>query len=132
VLLAQVQVSIADLQEAHMRLLAGGCRHHIVVGAHLTHQAGALAAANLVDVAVSQDDEQPGPQVGAGCPAVDLADRARKALLDQIVGAVGFAREVARIATQPGNFGLDEIDRPLHMPSLARAVVAAAADTYPT
>ena len=61
-----------------------------------------------------------------------LRDRARKTLLDQIVGAVGFARQVARIATQPGNFGLDEIDRPLHMSSLARAVVTAAAGTHPT
>jgi hypothetical protein len=63
--------------------------------------------ANVIDVLIVQDGEQPSPQVGAFLPQVLLGNGAHQAILDEIVGGDLITGQRPRIAPQAGDNGFD-------------------------
>jgi hypothetical protein len=57
---------------------------------------------------VAQDRQEPRPQIGARLPAVEVADSAEQAFLNQIVREGTVVRHEESEATQPWNLGGDE------------------------
>jgi hypothetical protein len=53
------------------------------------------------------DGEQPGPDVSAVAPRVQLIERSYQAVVDKVVGILPIAQQGGRIAPQRWNAGLD-------------------------
>ena len=64
-------------------------------------------AADLIDVLVVQDGEEPCPQIRAFLPQVQLCQPAHQAILNEIVGGCRIAGQRASVAPQARNFGFD-------------------------
>jgi hypothetical protein len=101
VLLAQAQIRVAHLGQRDAGFLGARdgqrrpARRELVVD-----RDDPLVAADLVDMAIAQDDAQPRAYVCSGLPRIHLCDRARQAFLNQIIGVIGLAAEVSGIPPQ--------------------------------
>ena len=70
---------------------------------------GALTrnAADLTDIFVVEDPEQPRSQIGSHLPQVKLSESSRQAFLDEIVGLDRIMRQTARISSKFGKYTFD-------------------------
>jgi hypothetical protein len=71
-------------------------------------------AADFVEVAVPQEDEQPCAQIGTGLPRVDLCDRPRETFLYEVISVVELASNVPGVPPQMRDLRLDQLQRFTH------------------
>ena len=96
------------------------------------------AAAQIVDVDIVQDGEEPGAQITAGTPQMRARERTREAILHEILGIAGVVEQAAGVAVQRGHvtgqgrlergrsalIALARGQRPCSPPSLAPSHIA--------
>ncbi len=63
--------------------------------------------ADLVDILIVEDGEQPGPQIGPFLPQMKLPQGTGEAILDKVIGGRDIARQRPGIAPQAGDLGFD-------------------------
>jgi hypothetical protein len=104
-------VEIAELQGA---FLSGGLAQlrRDILDRH--GQTFAARLAQIVDMLVVENGEQPGPQVRAGLPEVALRQCQKKAILNEIVRPRGVARKYPRIPAQTRYLGFEKISELVH------------------
>jgi hypothetical protein len=91
----------------------------------------AYLTANVIDMLMVQDGEEPSPQIGAVLPQMLFGDGAGEAALHEIVSASETPGQRARIAAQPRDLRLEhprEVKFPLEK---IRLVLAVEADLKP-
>lgn len=66
-------------------------------------------AANLIDVLIMEDCEQPSPQVRPILPKVEFAERPRQTILNKIVGCGDIASQRPRVSPKARDLGLDTL-----------------------
>ena len=89
-----------EIAQLEPRLLVGRRRG---VGHPHPRQRHRRAAAEIVDVDVVQDGEEPGAQIAAGTPEVLAGERPRKAILHEVLGIPGVAQQAMGVAAQRGH-----------------------------
>jgi hypothetical protein len=76
-------------------------------------------AADVVDVLVMEDREQPSAQIGARQPEMFLGNRANQAALHQIVGARRIPGQRPCVAPQPWDFFFEKLSKITHRRTFA-------------
>jgi hypothetical protein len=82
-------------------------RCHVVSGPPIHCGALTGCAADLTDIFVVGDTEQPRSQVRSHLPEVKIPERSRQTLLEEVVGVDRIMRRAARISSKIGKNALD-------------------------
>jgi hypothetical protein len=83
---------------------------------------------DVIYILIMQDREQPSAKIGSLLPQVDLAERARQAILYEIVGDDHVARKCPCVPPQARDFGFDSVVSIGHRQSPCSFQSAATAD----
>jgi hypothetical protein len=87
--------------------------------------------ANVVDMLVVQDGEEPSPQIGAVLPEMLFGDSPGQAVLDEIVGACHVPGQRARIPAQPRDLRFEHPSEVKFLLENVSLILAVEADLKP-